>query len=90
MKKLKNLSSDTKYYKAVVSMGHLGSGHHRESCLYIYARGIMEAMSIAQRAPAVKHSKIPLNIVEITKEEFLKGRKINPYDTVMDQLNNGV
>ena len=79
-----------RYYRAMVKLGHVGSGNSRETCLYIYAENIMSAMKIAKRTPAVKHNKLPLNIIEITKEEFEEGRYRDPYTTAMDQLNNGV
>ena len=36
-------------------------------------------MERAQKTRAVKHDRIQLNIVEITKEEFIEGRKDDPY-----------
>ena len=79
-----------RYYKALVKLGHVGRGKSRETYLYIYAENIMQAMERAQKTPAVKHNKIPLNIVEITKEEFIEGKKDDPYTKAMDQLNHGV
>jgi len=79
-----------RYFKAMVQLGHVGNHKTRETYLYIKADSILKAMAIAKRTPAVKHSKMPLNVVEITEEEFIEGRKKDPYDKAMDQLNHGV
>ncbi len=79
-----------RYYKVMVQLGHMGYGSSRETNLYIYANGILDAIKIARRTPAVKHKKLPINVVEITKEEFEEGRKKDPYIKAMDELNHGV
>ena len=79
-----------RYFKVMVQLGHMGNGKSRETFLYIRANSILKAMSIAKKTPAVKHSLLPLSIQEITREEYIAGRKEDPYIQAMDQLNNGV
>ena len=79
-----------RYFKVMVQLGHMGNGKSRETYLFIYADSILKAMSIAKRTPAVKHSLLPLSVQEITEEEFKEGRKNDPYENAMDQLNHGV
>jgi len=79
-----------RYYKAMVELGHVGSGNSRETCLYIYAKNISDAMKIAKRTPAVKRNKLPLNIIELIKEEFEYRKNKDPYASAMGQMKNGV
>ena len=79
-----------RYFRATVQLGHMGAGNDRPVSLFIYAKTMSDAIEIAKKTPGVKHGKLPLEIVEITKSEFEKDREIDPYLQAMDQLNHGV
>lgn len=79
-----------KYYKIVVLMGHLGAGNSQAVPLFVKALNAYEAMIKAKKVPGVKHDKQPLSVVEITKEEFAKGREINEYGDFIANKNKGV
>lgn len=75
-----------KYYKVQVELGHLGCGKELPAWIYIKAKDILKAMSKARHLPAVKHSKLPSNIVEITKEEYIEGINSKDYYSKMNQI----
>ena len=70
------------YFKAMVSFGHQGRGNTTEGYIYIKARDILTAMKKAKRFPAVKHSRTPLKIEEVTEEEYNEGINNNVYSNV--------
>lgn len=74
-----NGSIDMNYYKAHAASGHMGSRNESELIFYIKARSMIEAMKLAKRFPAVKHSRTP-NVTLITKEEYEEGIKISAYE----------
>lgn len=51
-------------------MGHMGTGKFIPVTIYVKAKDMFSAMKKAQRFPAVKHGSLPLNAMEITKEEY--------------------
>lgn len=67
------------YYKAHAASGHMGSRNEGELIFYIKAKSIIEAMKIAKKFPAVKHSRTP-NLVMITEEEYNEGIKVSAYE----------
>ena len=48
----------------------MGTGKFIPVTIYVQANDMFSAMKKAQRFPAVKHGRIPLNVIEITKEEY--------------------
>lgn len=69
-----------KYYKVTVLAGHVGAGKSRDLILYIKAPDIITATEQAKKMPAVKHDKSVQYAEEITKEEYLEGRKTSAYN----------
>lgn len=70
-----------RYFKATVVRGHLGVKYnHGTITFYEMARNALEAMDKARAHGGVKHSRIPVNCQEISKEEYLLGMKVNAYD----------
>ena len=74
-----------KYYRVLVEIGHLGTGHSNEINLYVKAKDTYTAMKRARMIPGVKHSRVPLSTVEITKEEYDQGMKENRYLKYMQE-----
>ncbi len=79
-----------KYYRATVELGHHGKGKPRATHVYIKGENIFEAMENAKKIPAVKHDRMPLDIREISKEEYKEGRKDSLYIQAMKTLSEGV
>lgn len=77
-----------KYYKVIVTLGHLGKCHGVETTIYVEATSMMKAVKVAQKLPGVKHSKMPSKAVEITEEEYRKGIESQNYYNRMDQIFN--
>ncbi len=76
-----------KYYKAIMQMGHCGRGKHQDVPIYIYAKCMTEAMKYAQNMPAIKKDKMPISLVEISKEEYEEGRAKDEYkNTIISKL----
>lgn len=72
-----------KYYKVVCIFGHRGVKNFKTSiCFYIEARSAIEAMNIGKAMPGVKHSRMPLSVVEIGETEYNEGRKVSAYARV--------
>lgn len=67
------------YYKVVVKFGHQGLGRSVDGAIYVEADNLIQAMDLARAFPAVKHKRLPLEVTEISKEEFEKGRQKNVY-----------
>lgn len=74
-----------RYFKALVSIGHQGANQERETWIFVKAQDMYRAMQTAKRLPAVKHSRTPIKVQEITEEEYLKGKQKNDY---YNKLNN--
>ena len=64
----------------------MGKHNGLDTEVFIKAKSILKAMAKAKQLPAVKHSKLPPKIVEITEEEYSKGVKNSRYYENMDQL----
>ena len=75
-----------KYYKVQVKLGHLGSGNGLPSWIYIKSKNILKAIAKARSLPAVKHSRLPLQAIEITEEEYIAGIESQDYYKKMDQI----
>ena len=77
-----------KFYKVQVELGHLGIGNSLPSWVYVKAKDIIKAIIKARRIPAVKHSRLPLEAIEISQEEYLLGLESNQYYDNIDQIFN--
>lgn len=75
-----------KYYKVQVQLGHLGCGNELPAWVYIRAKNMTAALTIARKIPAVKHNRIPLGAVEITEEEYELGIESKNYYEKMEQI----
>ena len=75
-----------KYYKVQVKLGHLGMGKDLPSWVYIKARDILKAITKARNIPAVKHSRLPLEAIEISEEEYKEGIKNRDYFDKIEQI----
>ena len=75
-----------KYYKVQVVLGHMGKNNGLPIWVYVKAKDILKAMQKARHIPAVKHSRIPTQIIEITKKEYDKGIESNNYYNTIDQM----
>lgn len=63
-----------RYFKVTCEQGHHGRGRSLPITFNIEAKDAYSAMRIGQRMPSVKHDKIPLACVEISKEEYILNR----------------
>ena len=73
-----------KYNKVTCMRGHLGRGYtHGLITFYYVAESIMHAINIAKKQGGVKHSRMPVNCVEITYEEYITNKKVNAYDRAL-------
>lgn len=68
-----------KYYRVTGERGHCGTKKSCELTFYIKAENLIEAMDKAKEMPAIKHSRMPLNVVEISKEDYWAHAKRNAY-----------
>ena len=75
-----------KYYKVKVLGGHMGGGNIRELIFYIKADSIMDATDKARKMPGVKHdgNQTVQRAEEISKQEYVEGRKTSAYDRVSE------
>ena len=75
-----------KYYKIQVEFGHLGCGNSLPTWIYVKAKNIIKALDKAKHLPAIKHSRLPLEAIEITKEEYELGIERKDYYNKIDQI----
>lgn len=68
-----------KYFKVYANRGHLGAGKSGEIIFYIKAKQICDAVRQAQKMPGVKHCQFIAKALEISREEYIEGRKISAY-----------
>ena len=73
-------SREKKYYAVTVPQGHQGGGRSKDLILYFKAYDAYHAMKLAMKMPSVKHHKMCLKVVEITKEEYYKQREVSSYE----------
>jgi len=72
-----------KYYKVTMERGHVGRGYSAHITFYIWGYNTLQAMDVARKMPGVKHSRLPVSCIEISKEEFdaQKRARANAYET---------
>ncbi len=51
-------------YKAIVKMGHMGTGKFREETIYVDGETIMDAFDAAKWSPGVKHKSTSVLLLE--------------------------
>ena len=59
-----------RYYKIQVQLGHLGCGNELPAWVYIRAKNMTAALTIARKIPAVKHNRIPLWLLVFVRTDF--------------------
>lgn len=69
-----------KYYMVVCQRGHCGKYRSVDIKFAEKANNLLEAMDMAKRRPAVKHTKPILRGWEITKEEYEDFRRVSAYN----------
>lgn len=69
-----------RYYKVMCPRGHVGIKRYAIITFYFEAPNALSAMEKGRRMGGVKHSRMPLSCVEITKEEYNLNRKRNAYE----------
>ena len=71
-----------KYYAITCIRGHQGARNDNALItFYVEAKDIITAAKVAQRMGGIKHTKMPLNCKQITKEEYDQWRyKYPEYD----------
>ena len=82
-----------RYWKVTVTRGHMGMGNDTGMLtFYIIAPNIIEASRKALWKPGVEHrGRVPLNAREISREEYLEGRKESAYErNGISLVNRGV
>ena len=75
-----------RYYKIQVKLGHMGCGNELPSWVYVKAKSMTAAISIAQKLPAVKHNKMPLSAIEISEDDYKVGLESHNYYEKMEQI----
>ena len=88
----KSAKAEIRFYKVCTTRGHLGAGRGAEITFYIAAPDVMTAINKAQKMPAVKHSKFAVSAKEITKDEYMEGRKVSAYErqSVFEDIKTGL
>lgn len=69
----------TKYFKVICERGHCGARHSLDIAFYIKAMNAADALFKARKMPAVKHSKMPPYVKEVTLREFNENNKVSAY-----------
>lgn len=69
-----------KYYAVTCIKGHQGVGNDdRTITFYFRTKDSYDAMQKGRKMPGVKHSRLPLSVKEISKNQYLDGRKVSAY-----------
>ena len=68
-----------KYYKVICQRGHCGCGKSLDIVFYIKANDAVDAFYKARKMPAVKHTRIPPSIKEISYTDYMENRKVSAY-----------
>lgn len=68
-----------RYFKVTCHRGHCGIGRSTEITFAFEARNLLEAMDKAKRMPSVKHTRVIIQGVEITREAYAEYRKVSAY-----------
>lgn len=81
-----------KFFKVNLNYGHQGAGKRHESNRYLQMgsnASFVDVMDTAQRMPGVKKGMKACNeIVQISRREFMMGRRKKEKDIFLQQLKN--
>ena len=82
--KKKKEGKSMKYYAITCVRGPQGARNNNALItFYVEAKDIIAAAKVAQRMGGIKHTKMPVNCKQITKEEYEFRRKENAYKRAM-------
>ena len=71
-----------RYFSITCMRGHCGTGKSVDIKFVFEAHSLLEAMDMAKRMPAVKHSRGILAGSEITFESYTEYRTVSAYERV--------
>ena len=81
-----------KYFKVNLNYGHQGAGKRHESNRYLRMSSdasYIDVMDLAKGMPGVKKGIKACNeVIEISREEYLKGKNCKNDDIFVQQLKN--
>ena len=86
---MQNEQSEQRYFKVRVVRGHCGSGKGFESTFYFACQTAMQALQKAKRMPSVKHSRLPLSVIEVSKEEYEEQLHTSSYHKEGQHMGQG-
>lgn len=69
-----------KFYKVLCPRGHVGTKRYATITFYFAAQDAWTAMERGRKMGGVKHSRMPLSCVEISREEYEQNRYRNAYE----------
>lgn len=66
------------YYKGMIRIGHYGFTKVFNT-FYVHADDILQAMKKIKKKPTTHHRKMPIDLKEVSEDEFIINDCINPY-----------
>lgn len=79
------------YWKVVLHYGHVGSHKEISVARYLYFKdplSLIEVCDFAKEMPGVKHSQMVSSVKQITREDFLIGKKNEKTDFFLMKLQS--
>ena len=79
------------YWKVVLHYGHVGSHKDISVARYLYFKdplSLVEVCDFAKKMPGVKHSQMVSFVKQITREDFLIGKKNEKADFFLIKLQS--
>ena len=79
------------YWKVVLHYGHVGSHKDISVARYLYFKdplSLVEVCDFAKKMPGVKHSQMVSFVKQITREDFLIGKKNEKNDLFLIKLQS--
>ena len=79
------------YWKVVLHYGHVGSHKEISVARYLYFKdplSLIEVCDFAKEMPGVKHSQMVSSVKQITREDFLIGKKNEKTDFFLIKLQS--
>ena len=79
------------YWKVVLHYGHVGSHKEISVARYLYFKdplSLVEVCDFAKEMPGVKHSQMLSSVKQVTREDFLIGKKNEKTDFFLIKLQS--
>ena len=79
------------YWKVVLHYGHVGSHKEISVARYLYFKdplSLVEVCDFAKEMPGVKHSQMLSSVKQVTREDFLIGKKNEKNDLFLIKLQS--